>query len=157
MKKGNWIYVLAAVLMAALIALLVSKREILERVPLMILSVLIGLALMLGVALMAVWIMQRRQRKDELFREKSVAVTGIVAKVEKLPVKKRQGYYGMGDDLYLLRAIYDYEGKRYTTARRSYFGVPPYKVGDPITVFVDEKNPAVCKILNDNHPVQESL
>jgi len=154
MKKNKWIYVLGLVVVAALVALLISNREILERVPLMILSVLIGLMLMLGVALMAVWIMQRRQHKDEQFQEKALSVTGIVAKVEKLPVKKRQGFYGMGDDLYLLRAIYDYKGKRYTTARRSYFGLPPYKVGDPITVFVDENNPAVCKILNDNHPVQ---
>lgn len=155
MKKNKWIYVLGLVVVAALAVLLISNREILERVPLMILSVLIGLVLMLGVALMAVWIMQRRQRRDEQFREKALPVTGIVAKVEKLPVKKRQGYYGMGDDLYLLRAIYDYEGKRYSTARRSYFGEPPYKVGDPITVFVNPKNPADCKILNDNHPVQE--
>ena len=147
MKKKIWLYLLAAAAAAGLAAILIGNRDILQRVPLMALSVLIGLVLMLGVALMAVWIMRRKQRREEKFREGAVPVTGIVARVERLPVKKRQGFYGMGDDLYLLRAIYDYEGKRYTCARRSYFGRPECVPGDPITVYVDPKNPEHCMIL----------
>lgn len=155
MKKNKWIYVFAAALVVALVALLAGNREILERVPLMILSVLIGLALMLGVALLAAWVIRRNQRRDDEFRKNAVEVTGIVAKVERLPVKQRQGAYSMGGDLYLLRAVYDYEGKRYTSARRSYFGMPPYSVGDAITVYVDPKDSARSKILGEGLPEEK--
>lgn len=156
MKKIKWIYVFAAVVVIGVAVLLVNNPEIIERIPLMALSVLIGLALMLGVALVAVWIMRRRERRDEKFRDGAVAVTGWVARVEKLPVKQRQGAYGMGEELYLLRAIYDYEGKRYTGAKRSYFGKPDYQVGDPITVYVDPKDPTRSKILSDRSATDET-
>jgi len=154
MKQKKWIYVVCAALAVGLLLLLARNPEILARVPLMMLSVGIGLVLMLGVALMALWIKQRKHRREEAFCRTAIEISGIVARVERLPVKQRQGFYGMGDDLYLLRAIYDYQGKRYTGAKRSYFGRPAFQVGDPIPVYVDPRDPTRCMILAERDGTQ---
>lgn len=156
MKKKKWIYAVAAVAVAALAAMLLTKRETARQLPAILISVLVGVALMLAVVLAAVTLINRNRRREEAFRDAAVAVTGRVTKIERLPVKQREAIYGTGEDLYILRASYDYEGKRYTGAKRSYFGRPDYQTGDPITVYVNPKDPGKSKILADKETADES-
>ena len=119
------------------------------RKPNFVLSVAVGVVLMLAVVLAAFYFVNRNKRREEAFRDAAVAVTGRVIKIERLPIKQREQIYGTGEPLFLLRAQYDYEGKRYTGAKRSYFGMPPYEIGEPITVYVNPKDPTKSKILGE--------
>jgi len=151
MKKKKWVY-LVALAVIALAALLLCSEQASTQLPVMILSVIIGLAAMFGVALLACWVIKRNRRREEDFRAAAEAITGRVIKIERLPVRQKGLSFGPGQPLYLLRAQYDYNGKRYVSARRSYFGLPPYEIGDPITVYVDPKDPTKSKILPDISP-----
>lgn len=155
MNKKKWIYTVAAVLVALLlISLLMGDEETAARLPAMLISIAIGVALVLAIIAAAYFFSNRHRSREESFRSKAAAVQGRVTKVERVRMVKSQSVFSVGDEMYLLRAEYDYEGKHYAKARRSYFGKPSYKVGDEITIFVDPQNPAVCKILSDEHPAQ---
>lgn len=147
MKKKKWLYVVGAAAVVLLLAALLSNPETAGRLPMMLLSVAVGVVLMLAVVLAAFYFVNRNKRREEAFRDAAVAVTGRVIKIERLPIKQREQIYGTGEPLFLLRAQYDYEGKRYKSAKRSYFGKPNYEIGDPITVYVDPKEPTRSKIL----------
>jgi len=157
MKKNKWIYTVAAVLVALLLlALLLGDEAAAAKLPAMLMSVVVGMALILAIIVAAYFFSRRHQKKEDDFKALAVAVQGEVTKIERVRmVKTQESIYSVGGEMHILRAAYEYGGKRYTGAKRSYFGQPPYKVGDAITVFVDPKNPSLSKILNDDHPVQE--
>lgn len=152
MKKKKWLYIVGGAAAAALLALLIFNRETARQIPAILISVAVGVGLMLCVVLLAIHYINRNRRREDAFRASAVAVTGRVTKVERMPVKQREAIYGTGQDLYILRASYDYEGKRYNSARRSYFGRPAYQTGDAITVYVNPQDPSKSKILEDKNP-----
>ena len=156
MKQKKWLYIIGGIAAAALIAVLLTNKDTAQQIPAMLLSVVVGVALMLAVVLLAIFYIHRNRRREEAFRASAVTVTGRVTKVERLPVKQREAIYGTGQDLYILRASYDYEGKRYTGAKRSYFGRPDVQIGDPITVYVDPKDPARSKILGEREETEKN-
>lgn len=159
MKKTKWIYIVAAVLLALLlIALLLGDEAIISKLPSMLMGIAVGLMLVIAVIALAYLFSRRHQKKEDDFRAAAVAVQGVVTKVERVHmVKAQSSVYSVGGEMYILRAAYEYEGKRYAGAKRSYFGQPPYKVGDSIIVYVNPGNPAESKILQDTNPVQKSL
>ena len=153
MKRIKKIYVIGGAAAAILLVLLLTNSNAAQQIPAMLISVAAGAALMLMVVLAALYLVNRNRRREEAFRSTAVAVTGRVTKVERMPVKQRgETIYSPGEDLYILRAQYDYEGKRYKSAKRSYFGRPDYSEGDPITVYVDPRDPAKSKIMAEQDP-----
>lgn len=150
MKNRKWIYIVAAVLVALLlISLLTGDETIRARLPGMAVSIVVAMALVLAVICLAYFFTNKHRDKEEDFRKAAKPVAGRVTKVERVRMVKSQSVFSVGDEMYLLRAEYDFEGKHYTKARRSYFGEPPYEVGDEITIYVNPANPAECKILED--------
>ena len=157
--KKKWIYRIAVILVALLlIALLTGNEAAAAKLPAMLVSIAAGMVLILAIIMAAYFFSSRHRKKEDAFKAAAEAVQGKVTKIDRVrALKTQESVYSVGGEMYILRAAYEYEGKRYTGAKRSYFGQPPYKVGDPITVFIDPKNPSVSKILNDDHPVQEKL
>ena len=147
MKKKRGLYITAGAAAVIVVILLLVNPQTAQQIPAMILSVVVGVALML-----AFYYINRNRSREENFRNAAVEVTGRVTKVERLPVKQREAIYGTGQDLYILRASYEYQGKTYKGAKRSYFGRPNYQAGDPIAVYVDPKDPARSKILAQQDP-----
>ena len=152
MKKKKGLYIAAGAAAVIVVILLLVNPQTAQQIPAMILSVVVGVALMLAVVLLAFYYINRNRSREENFRNAAVEVTGRVTKVERLPVKQREAIYGTGQDLYILRASYEYQGKTYKGAKRSYFGRPNYQAGDPIAVYVDPKDPARSKILAQQDP-----
>ena len=159
MKKTKWIYITAAVLAALLLfALLTGDEATAAKLPGMLIGIAVAMAMVLGVIALAYFFSKRHQKKENAFRASAEKVQGRVTKVERVRmVKAQSSVYSVGGEMYILRAAYDYEGKTYTGAKRSYFGQPPYKVGDSIIVYVNPQKPAESKILPDESPVQKSL
>lgn len=153
MKKRKWLYILAAVLVALLIfALVTGDPQTRARLPHMLVSVGVGLAVLLAVFSLAWLLSQKNANREAKFRKSAVPVTGRVIKVERMRMAQpRDGIYGVGEDMYLLRAEYEYEGTHYATSRRVYFGRPDYNPGDAISIYVDPKSPGKSKILADQN------
>lgn len=149
MKKKKWLYIAAAAAVLIVAILMLSNPETARQIPAMLISVAVGVALMLSVVLLAIFYINRNRRREENFRNSAVEVIGRVTKVERLPVKQREAIYGTGEDLYILRASYEYQGKTYKGAKRSYFGRPNYQIGDSISIYVDPKEPSRSKILEE--------
>lgn len=156
MKKKKWLYIVAAVLVALLIfALITGDEQTRAKLPSLLISMGVGIVALLAVVILAWFFSRRNLDMEERFREKAVMVSGSVTKVERMRMAQpRDGVYGVGEDMYLLRAAYEYQGKRYTGARRVYFGKPKYSVGDAITIYVNPDRPVKSKILPEK---QESL
>lgn len=156
MKQKKRTYIIGGIAAAILIALLITNRDSARQIPAMLISVAVGVGLMLAVLFAALFLVNRNRRREAAFRANAVQLTGRVTKVGKMPVKQRgETIYSPGQDLYILVAQYDYQGKRYTGAKRSYFGKPPFEVGDPIIVYVDPRDPGKSKILGDGEETTE--
>lgn len=149
MKKKKWLLGIAVVLIVLLlVALATGDAQTREKLPAMLSSIAIGFVILLLVFLLA-WLFSRQNGKREArFRENAVQVVGWVRKVERMrAAQPRDGVYGVGEDMYMLRAEYEYAGKHYDQARRVYFGRPTYAVGDEIVIYVNPQNPGKSMIL----------
>lgn len=150
MNKKKLFYTIAAVLIVLLlISLLMGDEETAARLPAMLLSVVVGVALIVVVIAAAFFFSNRHRKQEEFFRASAAEIQGRVTKIERVRMVKSQSVFSVGDEMYLLRAEYDFNGKHYTKARRSYFGEPPYKVGDEIKIYINPANPGECKILEE--------
>lgn len=155
MNKKKLIYTVAGVLVALLlISLLMGDEETAARLPAMIISIAVTMVLIVAIIAAAYFFSNRHRNQEESFRASAVEVQGRVTKVERVRMVKNQSVFSVGDEMYMLRAEYDFNGKHYTKARRSYFGQPPYKVGDAIKIYVNPANPAECKILEEKDAVK---
>lgn len=155
MNKKKWVYTVAAVLVALLlISLLMGDEETAARLPAMLISVMVGVGLVVAVIAAAYFFSNRHRNQEESFRASAEEVQGRVTKVERVRMVKSQSVFSVGDEMYMLRAEYDFNGKHYTKARRSYFGEPPYKTGDAIKIYVNPANPGECKILEEKDAVK---
>lgn len=152
MKKKKWLFGIAIVLVALLIfALATGDTQTREKLPAMLTSIAIGIVVLLVVLTLA-WLYSRQNEKREAhFRANAEAIMGRVRKVERMrAAQPRDGVYGVGEDMYMLRAEYDYAGKHYDNARRVYFGRPAYNAGDEIVIYVNPQNPGKSMILPEN-------